>query len=69
MHVLFCLCELLFRIKSDEDGAVATEYSFLIVFLAIAAAIGMVTLGTSISDYFDTFGNALSSAGDAVNPS
>ncbi len=69
MHVLLCLYELLFRIKSEEHGAVSAEYSLLVVFIAIVAAIGMVTLGSSLNDYFVTFGNALLGAGDAVNPS
>ena len=50
-----------------HHGAVAAEYAFLIVFIAIAAAIGMVTLGNSISDYFITFGNALLGAGNAID--
>ena len=67
MHALIYLCGVLFRIKREEHGAVAAEYAFLIVFIAIAAAIGMVTLGNSISDYFITFGNALLGAGNAID--
>ena len=67
MHVILYLCEVLFRINRDSRGAVSAEYAFLITFIAIAAAIGMVTLGDSLANYFITFGNTLSAAGDAVD--
>ncbi len=69
MHALVYLYEVLFRVQWDTRGAVATEYAFIIVFIAIAAAIGMVVMGTALGEYFTIFGNALLSAGDAVNPS
>ena len=69
MYALVYLYEVLFRIQRETRGAVGTEYAFLIAFIAIVAAIGMVVLGTALGDYFTTFGNALLSAGDAVNPS
>ena len=69
MHTLVYFYEVLFRIQRDTRGAVAAEYAFLIVFIAIAAAIGMVVMGTALGEYFTIFGNALLSAGDAVNPS
>ena len=69
MHALVYLYEVLFRFKRETRGAVGTEYAFLIVFIAIAAAIGMVIMGTGLGNYFTAFGNALLDAGDAVNPS
>ena len=69
MHAVLYLCDVGFRIIRERRGAVAAEYGFLIAFIAIVAAIGMVTMGTSLGDYFTTFGNALLNAGEAVNPS
>ena len=69
MHALVYFYEVLFRIQRETRGAVGTEYAFIIVFIAIAAAIGMVVLGTALGDYFTIFGNALLGAGEAVNPS
>ncbi len=69
MRATVYLFELLIRINRERRGAVSVEYSFLIAFIAIVAAIGMVVMGTALGDYFTTFGNALLSAGEAVNPS
>jgi len=59
MHALLYLHDVVFRIKRESRGAVATEYAFLIAFIAIVAAIGMVLLGTELNDYFTTLGNAI----------
>ena len=56
MHALFLLHEVLFRIKRETRGAVAAEYAFLIVFIAIVSVTGMLILGTGLSDYFSTLG-------------
>jgi Flp pilus assembly pilin Flp len=69
MRILLHLHEVLLRIRSESHGAVATEYAFLITFIAIVAAIGMVTLGDALGDYLSDFGNALGAAGNAANPS
>jgi Flp pilus assembly pilin Flp len=52
----------LFSVKRDKRGAVAAEYAFLIAFIGIVAAIGMVSLGTGLLNYFDAFGNAIGNA-------
>jgi len=59
---LLALCDLLSRIMRETRGAVATEYAFLIVFIAIVAALGMVFLGVELGQYFETMGNAIGSA-------
>lgn len=59
MRALLHLCDTLFRIKRETHGAVATEYAFLIVFITIVAALGMVTLGTEMMEYFTTIGNSI----------
>lgn len=53
MRALLYIQSLILRLKSDDTGAVAAEYAFLIVFIAIIAILGMVLLGPSIADYFE----------------
>lgn len=53
MHALLYMQSLILRLKRDDSGAVAVEYTFLIVFIAIVATLGMVLIGPSIADYFD----------------
>lgn len=59
MHALLYFQEVLFCLNRNRRGAVATEYAFLIAFVAIIAALGMVLLGTELNDYFITLGNAI----------
>ena len=40
MYALTYLQSLALRLRKDKSGAVATEYAFLIAFIAIVAAIG-----------------------------
>ncbi len=54
------------RLRKDKSGAVATEYAFLIAFIAIVAAIGMALLGQNLSAFFNAIGVALQNAGDAI---
>ena len=53
--------DLISRLRSDERGATATEYAMLIVFVALAIAVGAQALGTDLSGLFqrvgDTFAN------------
>ena len=44
----------------DEQGATATEYALLIVFVALAVVVGANTLGTGISSLFSKIGTQLS---------
>jgi pilus assembly protein Flp/PilA len=50
---------LISRFRSDERGVSATEYAMLIVFVALAVAVGAQTLGTDISDLFTKVGTTL----------
>ncbi len=59
MHVLTYAHTMLRRLATDKFGAVATEYAFLIAFIAIVAAIGMVLLGQNLSAFFNDIGTAL----------
>lgn len=47
------------RFAKSESGAVATEYAFLIAFIAIVAALGMTLLGENLSSFFNAIGVAL----------
>ncbi len=60
------LQSLALRLRKDKSGAVATEYAFLIAFIAIVAAIGMVLLGENLSAFFNDIGVALDGAGDNI---
>jgi Flp pilus assembly pilin Flp len=52
--------------QTSKSGAVATEYAFLIAFIAIVAAIGMVLLGDNLSAFFNDIGVALDGAGSNI---
>ena len=49
---LVYLMSIILRLRKDNSGAVASEYSVLIAFIAIVAAVGMVALGPNIADFF-----------------
>ena len=45
--------------RKDDSGASATEYAMLIVFVALAIAVGAQTLGTDLTNLFQNVGAAL----------
>jgi len=59
MRACVHLNSLLRRFAKANAGAVATEYAFLIAFIAIVAALGMVLLGENLSAFFNDIGLAL----------
>jgi Flp pilus assembly pilin Flp len=66
MYALTYLHQMALRLTKDKSGAVATEYAFLIAFIAIVAAIGMVLLGDNLSAFFNDIGLALENAGGQI---
>jgi len=66
MHVVTYVQTMLRRLATNKSGAVATEYAFLIAFIAIVAALGMTLLGENLSSFFNDIGLALANAGDAI---
>ena len=66
MYALTYLQSLALRLRKDKSGAVATEYAFLIAFIAIVAALGMVLLGENLSAFFNDIGVALDGMGDRI---
>jgi len=51
---------LINRFHRDEWGATATEYALLIVFIALAIAVGANILGQDISTLFSKIGTQIS---------
>ncbi len=66
MFALNYLQQMARCLRKDKSGAVATEYAFLIAFIAIVAAIGMVLLGDNLSAFFNDIGVALENAGGSI---
>ena len=54
------------RFLRDESGATATEYAMLIVFIALAVAVGANVLGTGINGLFTKVSDTLTAV--TVNP-
>ena len=54
---------LIHRFRRDERGATAIEYSMLVVFIALAIAVGATALSTGINDLFGKIGTFLTNTG------
>jgi pilus assembly protein Flp/PilA len=54
------MSDLIKYFRRDERGATATEYALLIVFVALAIALGANTLGQGINSLFSQIGTQLS---------
>ena len=52
---------LISRFRRDQSGATATEYAMLIVFVALAIAVGAQAFGSDLNDLFNRAGAALNS--------
>ena len=55
------MLSLIKRFYRDERGATATEYAMLIVFIALAIAVGVPALGNGIANLLISVGSALAS--------
>lgn len=53
------MLRLINRFRVDERGASATEYAMLLVFVALAIAVGAQTVGTDLTDLFNRVGTTL----------
>jgi pilus assembly protein Flp/PilA len=60
------MLSLIRRFRSDESGATATEYAMLVVFIALAVAVGASALGTGINGLFQTVSDKLTTAGSNI---
>jgi Flp pilus assembly pilin Flp len=54
------MSDLIKYFRRDERGATATEYALLVVFIALAVALGANVLGAGISNLLNAIGNQLS---------
>ena len=54
------MLSLIERFHRHERGATAVEYAMLVVFIALAIAVGAQTLGNDLRDMFTSVGNTLS---------
>ncbi len=60
------MLRLIKRFRGDERGATATEYAMLVVFIALAVAVGASALGTGINGLFQKVGTVLTTAGTNI---
>ncbi|MFT5181100.1 MAG: Flp pilus assembly pilin Flp [Alphaproteobacteria bacterium] len=56
MHALLYLRQIIFCLRREKRGAIAAEYAFLLVFIAIVATAGMLVLGDGLVTYFSAMG-------------
>lgn len=59
--LIACFCK-------DDGGATATEYAMLIVFVALAIAVGAQAFGSDLNALFDRAGAALNAIVPAAPP-
>ena len=62
------MSDLIKHFGLDERGATATEYALLIVFVALAMAVGAQTLGSKIRTLFTNIGTYLSNLNPVLPP-
>jgi Flp pilus assembly pilin Flp len=48
------------KLWKENSGATATEYAFVVAFIAIVAAAGMAVMGNNLSSFYNSVGSALS---------
>jgi pilus assembly protein Flp/PilA len=53
------MLSLIKRLYRHEGGATATEYAMLVVFIALAIAVGAQALGTGINTLFTSIGTEI----------
>ena len=53
------MLSLIHCFRRDERGATAIEYSMLVVFIALAIAVGATALSTGLNDLFTKVGTTL----------
>jgi pilus assembly protein Flp/PilA len=53
------------QVRHDEEGATATEYIVLLVFIALAIIAGAIIFGGALNNVFDEAGSAVQTG---INP-
>ena len=54
------MSKLLVRFVREEDGQDLVEYAFLIVFIALVAAVGLDALGVGLDNLYDQLATSIS---------
>ena len=62
------MLSLINRFRIDERGATATEYAMLIVFIALAIAVGAQAFSTGLNDLFTKMGTTISGVSAVSRP-
>ena len=60
------MLSLIRRYRHDEGGATATEYAMLVVFVALAIAVGAQAMGSSLTTLFQGVATALTTTTAAI---
>ena len=68
MNITTFVLTLFRRFETSNSGAVATEYAFLIAFIAIVAVVGMTLLGQGLGTFFNDIAAAMANTGNAIPP-
>lgn len=55
------MLSLIRAFSRDESGAVATEYAFLVIFVALAIVAGITFLGNGLNNIFSAIGSFVNS--------
>jgi pilus assembly protein Flp/PilA len=62
------MSNLLKRFVRDDSGQDLVEYAFLIVFIALVAAIGLNALGVGVRDFYNDIAGVLTGVGPIAPP-
>jgi Flp pilus assembly pilin Flp len=57
---------LINRFRVDERGATATEYAMLVVFIALAVAVGAQTFSTGLNTWFSNVGASIAGLNSTI---
>ena len=61
MKIRSTLANIIARFHRDDDGQGLAEYALILALIAIVAIIGLIFLGSQISDKLSTIGSQLKS--------
>jgi Flp pilus assembly pilin Flp len=62
------MSNMLVRFVRDDSGQDLVEYAFLIVFIALVAAIGLNALGVGVRDFYNDIAGVLTGVGPIAPP-
>lgn len=62
------MTNVLVRFMREDSGQDLVEYSFLIVFIALVAAVGLNTLGVNLNNFYNLIAGTLTTIGPPQPP-